>query len=140
MIEYRESDFLDHIKKHMADYNSSLINPNPNIFVPDFPLEEVLEEIKKYIPSDKRLFPGFYEDVYHFKYEHCGRENNRLVNFFKVVCFNDTQDIITICPISYGDELPYVDLSYMKKEETKKEIKRPSALEKFNRRYGNKKI
>lgn len=137
IVEYQESDFLDHIKKHLAEYNKDLDEPNKNIFVPDFPIQEVLQEVKKYIPSEKKTCPGFCDDVYYFKYEECGRENNKLVNYFKVVCFQNTTDLITICPISYGENMPSVDLSYIKQkyEKAQKRSDRKSQIEKFNLRY-----
>ena len=38
--------FLEHIQKHMADYNQDLENPNEFIFTPDFPMDKVLNEVK----------------------------------------------------------------------------------------------
>lgn len=135
IVEYKEEDFLDHVQKHLADYNSTLDDPNKNIFSPDFPLNDVLKEIKKNMPSDKKLLSGFWENVYIFKYNECGRVNNKLVNYFKVVCFDGTGDIITMLPVDFGEELPHVDLSYMIEEKPVKETKRESAIERFNRRF-----
>ena len=134
IVSYKEEDFLEHIKKHLADYNSDLDNPNKNIFVPNFPLEDILEEVRKNIPSNKKMCTGFWENTYIFRCDECGRENNRLVNYFKVVCFDKTCDIITILPVSGCEYLPQVDLSHLMKKESK-EIKRESAIERFNRRY-----
>ena len=134
MIDYQEDDFIEHIKKHQADYNIDTDEPNSNIFVPELDIIKVVEEIKKYIQSDKAIFNGLYEDYYFFKYDECGRENNKLVNFFKVICFNDTKNFITMCPIKYGKDLPYVDLNYLKEQEEIK-IKKISQVEKFYKRY-----
>ena len=72
MLTYTEEDFKDHIKKHTADYNQHFDEPNKLIFNPDFPLDAIIEETKKYIPSAKKTHPGFYEDIYIFKYDQCG--------------------------------------------------------------------
>ena len=133
ILEYKEEDFLDHIKKHLADYNKDLDDPNANVFSSDFPIEDVLKEVKKYIPGNTKTCPGFWENAYYFKYEACGRANNRVVNHFKVICFNNTADMITICPVDYAENFPQVDLSYMIKYNDK--IKKTSALDRFNRRY-----
>ena len=137
IVEYHEDDFLNHIKKHLAEYNKDLDQPNKNIFVPDFPIEEVLQEVKKYIPSCKKTCPGFCDDVYYFKYEECGREDNKLVDYFKVVCFQNTKDMITICPINYGQNMPCVDLSYIREKHIKPQTKsnRIGQIEKFNKKY-----
>lgn len=134
IVEYKEEDFMDHIKEHLADYNSNLDEPNKNVFVPDFPINEVIKEIKKCIPSNKKMLTGFWENVYVFRYDGCGRENNKLVNYIKVVCFDKSADMITMLPVSGFEDFPQVDLNYMIQED-KKEIKRESAIDKFNRKF-----
>lgn len=137
IINYEESDFLCHIQKHTADFNKDLDNPNSSIFNSEFPINQVIENIKNYIPSSKRLLTGFYEDTYVFKYDYCGRENNKITNFFKVVCFHDTNNIITMYPSLNCEELPYINLNYLI-ETTNKEIikvKKLSQIDKFNQRY-----
>lgn len=136
IVEYQEDDFRNHIKKHMADYNENDRNISVTYFNSDFPIDRVIEEVKKYIPSDKRLCYGFLEDMYVFKYEQCGRDTNKIVDYFKVFTFTNTQDFITMCPSSECENFPYVDLSYLKeKEEPKTLVKRPSQIDKFNKRY-----
>ncbi len=134
-LDWQEEDFLRHIKKHMADYNQNNREISLSFFAPDFPLERVYEEVKKYIPSKTRYSLGFYEDLYVFKYDECGRDNNRLTNYFKVVTFHDTDHFITMYPSNFCDSLPCIDLNYLKE----KEIDPPKVLgmsqtEKFNRR------
>ena len=77
IVEYQKSDFLDHIKKHLADYNVDVDTPNRSIFAPDFPIEKVIDEVEKYIPYNKKLYTGFLEDTYMFKYDENGRDKNR---------------------------------------------------------------
>lgn len=135
MLEYREWEFFEHIKKHLADYNQNDEEVNANVFVPNFPINEIIEEIKTKIPSKKGMHNGFFEDSYIFKYDKCGRDNNKLVDFFKVVCFNDTKDIITMCPVVGYEYAPYIDLNYMKKKDEFVKVKRKSQIDKFNARY-----
>lgn len=134
IVRYEEKDFLNHIKKHLSEYNENLEIPSATIFEENFPINEVVEEIKKYIPSDKRLFLGFYDDIYYFKYDGCGRVDKRLVNYFKVVCLHNSTDFITMCPVNGNDNLPHIDLNYMIKEDSTK-VKRMSQIDKFNQRY-----
>ena len=137
IVRYEQDDFYKHIQKHLSNYNENLEMPNTAIFEEKFPLKEVVEEIKKYIPSDKRLFLGFYDDVYYFRYDECGREDKKIVNYFKVVCLHNSQDFITMCPVKGSDNLPHIDLNYMKKEELSK-VKKISQIDRFNKRYNIK--
>ena len=134
IANYSNDEFLKHIERHTADYNKDLDEPNSSIFTASFPLNKVLDEIKKYIPSDKGLGYGFFEDTYVFRYDECGRNKNKLTDFFKVVCFHDNNNLITMCPSERCENLPYTDLNYLIKQDNPK-VKSISQIEKFNRRY-----
>ena len=134
MEQYSEEEFFNHIKKHLTLDEEENEEINNNIFLSDFPIHEVIEEVKKYIPSDKCRFPGFMSDTYIFRYDGCGRDCNRLVDYFKVVCFHNTSDIITAYPVFGYDNWDYVDLNYMH-ELKEKNVKRLNMIDKFNKRY-----
>lgn len=134
IIEYKESDFLDYIKSYLADYNQDIDTSNKKVFSYDFPINEIIEEIKKYIPSNKGLCNGFVENMYIFKYDECGKDNNKLVDYFKVVCFHNTQEFITIFPISKSQDLEYIDLNYLKPDTNSNKVKIKSQIDKFNQR------
>lgn len=140
IVNYDELDFLFHIRKHTADFNKDLDISNPAIFNSDFPIDNVIETIKSYMPSTKRLFTGFYEDTYIFKYDCCGRVNNKSTNYFRVVCFHDTSNIITMYPNHGCEELPYIDLNYLNKSTcmTNSKTRTLSQIDKFNQRYKRK--
>lgn len=136
IVKYQEEDFRNHIKKHLADYNENNRDISITYFNPDFPVDKVIEEIKKYIPSEKKLCYGYFENMYVFKYDQCGRDNNKLVDYFKIFTFNNTQNFITMCPSNCCENYPYVDLNYLKEiEEPKTLTKRPSQIDKFYNRY-----
>lgn len=135
IVNYEESDFLDHIQKHFPDYNQNEETPNISIFYSDFPLTEILTEVRKYLLSDIRLYSNFYVDTYIFKYNNCGRVENKITDYFRVVCFHNTTDIITIYPVTGYTNIPYIDLNYLAKEKTPK-VKTLSRIDKFNQRYG----
>lgn len=135
IANYSEDDFLEHIKKHMADYNQDLDEPNEYLFGPEFPVNEVLAEVRKYIGSDKRLFSGFYEDLYIFKYDYCGRVKNKAVNYFRVIALNDTDNFITMFPSDDCESMPYIDLNYLSYKKDKPKEKKLSQIDKFNQRY-----
>lgn len=134
IVHYSDDEFLRHIERHTADYNMNLDNPNSSIFSSSFPIDKVLAEIKKYIPSEKGLGYGFFEDTYIFRYNECGRSKNKLVDFFKVICFHDNNNLITMCPSEDCEDFPYTDLNYLIKED-KPKVKTLSQIEKFNKRY-----
>jgi len=137
IIDYQENRFLEHIKKHLADYYDP-DNPNNNVFSSDFPIDEIIEEIKKYIPHDKRkICLGYAEDEYIFKYDNCGRDNNKLVDYFKVICFHNSDNFITICPVQECKNLPYIDLNYLNLDNKKNKVRRISQKEKFQNRMRN---
>lgn len=136
IVKYKESDFLKQINKHKADNYEENFNIQ-GIFNSDFPLEKVLEETKKYIPSKNCIYPGLFEDVYTFKYNECGRENNKLVNYFKVICLHNTDNILIMHPTQTGKYINYIDLNYLNKKE-EPIIKRKSQIDKFNQKYNRK--
>lgn len=135
IVQYSEEDFLDHIQKHLADYNKDLDNPNKHIFVPNFPIYNIIKEIKQYIPSEKKVCNGLIENTYFFKYNNCGRANNKLVDHFKVTCFHNTANFITMCPAENCENLPHVDLNYLNHSNENIKVRRLSQIEKFNKRF-----
>ena len=137
MIEYKEDEAIDHIKRHHGENDET--KDGEGFFMTSFPLEEVLLEVKKYIPSDKAMYPGFGDETYYFKYDNCGRNNRRVNNYFKVVCINGTSDIITMYPINFGEHVPHIDLNYMIPKEKYEDANGPvrnSRIDRFNKRWG----
>lgn len=138
IYQYDEEDFYKHIEKHLYEFQNS-DDVNSNVFVEGFPIREVIEEIKKYIPSEKSLYPGFYDDSYIFKYDGCGHENGKIVDFIKIVCFHGTSDFITIVPVKDFGNLPYVDLNYLVNKDTYTRTRRKNQVDKFNDRFNKAK-
>ena len=132
IIDYKEEDFLEHIKKHQSEHTQ--MDEQKSLFVPEFPLEEVLIEAKKHIPSTNCLYSGLFEDLYIFKYDEAGRENYQMTDYFKIYTFHNSPNLITMTPSHNCENLPSIDLNYLKKDKTPK-VKRLSQIEKFNKRY-----
>lgn len=130
ILDYSENNFRNHIKKHLISESEE---ENDCMFKEDFPIDTIIDEIKKYIPSNKALYNGFLNKLYYFKYDNCGRCDNKITNYFKVVTFSDN-NFITMCPTKEGENLPYTDLNYiMEKNESK--VKKISQIDKFNKRF-----
>ena len=134
LIEYNTDDLIDHINNHTAFAYDNDINSEYNMFTADFPLLKILNEIKKYIPSDRYLFPGFIDDRYTFKYDGCGKINSKNADYFRVICIHNSDKIITMYPVVNCEEFDYVDLNYMLEKQDMK-IKRKSRIDRFNDRY-----
>lgn len=135
ITDYSEEEFIEHAKKHQLAHSKDVEMTEQSLFFEDFPFEKVYNEIKKYIPSERRLLVDFYHDLYIFRYDNCGKDKNVSTNYFKVLVLHDTTNFITIVPSSDCENLPYIiDLNYL--IETKEpKIKRRSQIDKFNQRY-----
>ncbi len=131
---YSEDSFYYHILRHTADYNAKLTRPKTSFFSPDFDLEKVIEEIKRIIPNKKGLAYGFFEDTYVFKYDGCGRYNNKVQDYFKLICLSDNSSFITMYPSINLDKMPNIDLNYINNKEDKIIIT-ISQIDKFNKKY-----
>lgn len=134
IVSYNHEKFLEHIKPHFALYSDE-VTLTDSYFLYDFPLQKVIEEVKKNIPSDKKLYVGTHDNIYYFKYDDCGKCGAKSRNYFKVVCLHNSTDIITMYPCDEGEKLPYVDLNYIKGKQEEKPVKRKSQTEKFRARY-----
>ena len=135
ITDYREEDFIDHIKKHEADYNENDKEISTAFFVPDFPLEKVIEEVKKRMPESVCINHGFSSNYYYFRFDECGRHSDKLVDYFRVGAFNGTDKLITMFPTDKVMVKDVIDLSYLKEDENTPKVKRMSQIDKFNQRY-----
>jgi hypothetical protein len=102
------------------------------------PIEKLIEHAKENMRPENIINEGFAGQVYTFKYDECGRDDNKITDFFEVVVFPDTKDIITMYPTFTPNNRYYIDLNHLKekKEDSSFGVKRLSQIEKFNKRYG----
>ena len=134
IANYQYSEFLDRLYQHQNSAND-IDNPNRYIFSEDFPMEDVLNEIPKYILGSTKLNTSNFENLYIFKFDNCGRVNGKIVDFFIVICLKDSFEIIDMYPKNDCEYKPYVDLNYLRKDNTLSRVKVESQTEKFNRKY-----
>ena len=136
IIEYKEEDLIDHIKKHEADFNMNDKEISRAFFNHDFPIHEVMKEVRKNFKKENIIYSGFIDNTYTFKYDQCGRNRDKITDFFEVVTFSDTSNIITMYPVQISRNKNYYDLNYLRetKEDHLKE-KKLSQIDKFNKRY-----
>lgn len=135
ITDYSEERMINEIKTKM---NSMIFNPDfpdKKRFINNFPLEKIIETVKAKMTEDNKLCFGYIVDTYVFKYDCCGRVDEKVQDYFKVICYHDTHDIIMMYPSKNSDKLPYVDINYIKEGP---KIKSLTQIEKFNRRYKRK--
>lgn len=148
MIEYSYEDFLDHVKKHIDSTMG-----NPRVFIPEFPFEQVIEEVKKKISKEEGLNSNFNVTKYVFRYPGCGiiKEAGKdgsiremKTDYFIVVVLHDTTNILTVYPASkdFCSRQPNViDLSYLLADvpvmgpEFNKTRDTTSRVARFNKRF-----
>lgn len=136
MVDYKEIDFLSHMRKHLADFNKDLDDPNPAVFNSYFPVDRVLDELKTIVPNDNRSYIGLYTNYYVFKYDNAGRVSHKPVDYFRLVTIHGTNSFITMYPMHHGEGLSYIDLNYLNDCEDSN-VKQLSRVDKFYNRYGN---
>ncbi len=131
---YSEERFLELLKIHTLQEEDDGKVHN-DVFNADFPLDKALEEVRQIVLRQKNrsAFVHLFEDVYTFRYDNCGRVNNKMTNYFRVVTFHDTTNIITMCPAYEIEGLEVTDINYLREDNN---VRRLSQIDKFNKKYG----
>ena len=132
IVEYKEEDFMDHIKKHINNEHKT-DNDSDGIFNQDFPINKAIDKIKEIIPSKEAIYFGIFDDTYIFKYDNCGIDNNKRTDYFKVIAFHGTNELITMTPTTVYENLPIIDINSIREDKT---LKKTSQIDKFNKRFG----
>ena len=132
MNSYDEEMFKEFIKRHLYEYNPDEEAKSDKIFEKGFPIDRVIEEVKKHLDYDKCICNSFYTDQYVFKYDVCGKDEGMFQNYFIVICLHNTNNILTMFPARDCEKLPYVDLNYLNNSYVSE---RPSQIDKFYRKF-----
>lgn len=127
--------FLDHIKKHLIYLPRN--DNKTSLFKSDIQIEEIIKEIRRIIPNSIKERSNAYSDVYYFKYNNCGYNGKKKMDYFKVIAIHDTNNLLTMHPIIYEPVIEYIDLNYLNNKE-EVATKKLSQIDKFNKRYGIK--
>ena len=131
---YSEERFIERTKNQ--DY---CMDEGHCIFYPEFPVVKAFEEVKKSIMNLEavRVYSGYIEDLYVFKYDSCGIDmDGKNLDYFSVITFHNTDKYISMSPFPFGLGYKAIDLNYLKEEDIVK-TKRKSQIDKFNERYKN---
>lgn len=133
LIDYSDDRFIEHVKRHNSEEYKDRRNPNYAYFDQDFPYEKVVAEVKKNIPSSSKKNNKFYTNVYTFKFSNCGHLGDEACDYFRVVTYNDTDQIIKMNPILNIEDIEYIDLNHLKENSN---AKQKTMIDRFNKRYG----
>ena len=105
---YDAAQFYEHVQKHAYLSNQNTKRSNA-VFANGTNFLTLIDSVKEYLPSNQRFYKDFFLDEYYFKYNNCGFVDNQLTDYFKVICIRDTNNIITMCPVTEIN-VPYIDL------------------------------
>ena len=130
IIDYNLEDALNEIIKRHPNYNRDYIGDG-TLFAAEFPIDAIVSELPKYIPSDKKIFPRECVDAYYFKFDNCGKVSNKSTDYFVVYCLAHTDQILSIVPTTEVSNPEIVDLNYLNDNNKKP----PSRVEAFYKRY-----
>lgn len=133
VVNYSDDRAIEHILKHKSYEETDL-----SVFIPDFSIKDNFYKIKDLILNFeyKKMFAGIFKNVYYFKYLGCGvyLDNGASADYIKVITLQDTNEIITMFPCKNIEKFPSIDITPLI-ENDKQKVKRPSQIEKFNRKY-----
>ena len=139
IYSYSEEEFKKKLSKHLYENNIDVPEEEKcdKIFAENFPIDKVLEEVKKILDIENSLCSGGFNDVYIFKYDLCGKDHGVTQNFFRVVCLHNSYKIIAMAPAAGYDNTRYVYLNYLKEDE---KVERESQIDRFYKRYAKTKF
>lgn len=145
-VGYNESYFVRQIANYNPDLaikhikNNHFNKENKTLFNPEVNIEELFKNIKKIIEDNKdaNSVVGLAE-AYNIYYPNIGKNSESdyyNLNYITVGTVYNSSDIVTMYPTN--NFLLCEALPFPKKEESVKELKRVSQIDKFNQRYGKK--
>lgn len=128
LLYYDEDLSREHIREHLWEKDKE-----KHTLFNDIDIDTLFSNVKKVLPSSKKIQKFALNDIYLFSFSRVGGGNN---NMLKVITTKGTNDIVSMYPT---DEITkdYINdnlyLEYLEEKNTK--IKRLSQIEKFNKRY-----
>ena len=128
-INYSEQKAIEHIK----EYSTSEGNET-RYFYDNINIERMYYKLREMLPNDTADNNCFDTCVYRYRYNGCGVNNGKKVNYFDVVAFANSNKIITMFPnVNCDIERP----EFILEEQTQQSgpVNRLSQIEKFNRKY-----
>jgi len=135
LANYSFEKFKNHIKSHIVD-SEDIENPELNgdsHFYLEFPLDNILDEIKTKFNNFEKCYVGYVNNAYIFKYNNCGVVQNQSTDYFVLITFLNG-NFITMYPTRRYMHYPSNDINYLNESLTRTKAK--SGLDRFKERYG----
>lgn len=139
--EYNYEETYKHILKHQLETNN---DDNKATFNQDIDLRELLMKTSEKIQyMEEKHYPiRLASNCYYFYYSNIGKSNNEVANYFRVITFPNSKNIITMYPI-LDEEVYDIKNAVHFLEETQdftydENIKARTGIERFNTRYKRK--
>lgn len=122
VIEYREEDLRKIVNSRKGKKDDFRNSKRMAYFNENFPVDAVIDVIREYFATSRKLYTGFMNNTYIFRCDKCGIVDGKEVNFFKVDVFFGTTDIYAMEPVDGYYNLPeYYDFTeFATKGEVKK--------------------
>lgn len=124
LFNYDYNQVINHIQKHKEENNNKL---NHTIFNSNIDIESLYNYVLDNLNDDNFVINSFI-DVYILEYPNVGSDNNKILNYLKVITLPNSKKIITMYPYD-----KYVNESYIKPKNEK--TKTLSRIDKFNKKY-----
>lgn len=131
VLHYDEKQALEHIQKHLPDYNDCGCSEFNDINIVD-----LLERVKNALPLAKKLQRFSLNDVYLFRFSRIGADNS---NLLLVVTNKGTYEVVSMYPTTteYVGVINHNLYNEYLEEKGSNENKM-SQIDKFNKRYFKK--
>ncbi|MBR6689855.1 MAG: hypothetical protein IKL65_00795 [Bacilli bacterium] len=133
ILNYNEESAFSHIEEHLTenDENTALFNQKID-------LKKLFDIIKENINHEKKVNTEEFMELHYFAIPNVGYNNQTISNFLKVVVVPNTNNILTMYPVTEV-EIDYInqlniDFSVIYKKEIEK-VKTLSRIDKFNKKY-----
>lgn len=154
LLKYQEETFLNYVKNRGNTNSENEADSSDEItfFDSAFPLDEIYRQVKDIIEENKaktdqeakRINLNFPLVSYTFSYPLCGMsKGNNIANYFTVVAFSGTSNIIKMYPSEVSQNYPHFDLTTMTPPThsgVKQKLYTPNSgqIARFNKRFGLK--
>lgn len=133
ILNYDEQKAFTRVSEHLTetDKNTAVFNKKIN-------LKKLFDIIKQNINPDNKVNTEEFMELYYFAIPNVGYNNETISNFVKVVVAPNTNNILTMYPVT-DVEIDYInnldiDYSIIFNEENNK-VKTLSRIDKFNKKY-----
>lgn len=133
IVNYSESEALDHIIKH---HTKQTINTSASIFKEHIDIKKLFETIKDQMTEDNRINEDMM-DTYEIDYPSAGYFNESILNKIRVIAIPKSKKIISMHPSEEGIIPP---LGFFKNSISSQTNNRSDRAQKFYKRLEKKKL